>query len=77
MYTLFAACSIPATAEFLNEYRELCKKHKMALVPTEDQEADFHHNMRCIPIDGKVEAFLNRTTVKVEDFNPVLELYRL
>lgn len=72
----FAACSVPATRDFLDELIALCKKHKMVLVPTYEGEISFHDTMRCVPFDKESEQFLTESSVNIGEFKPPLELTR-
>lgn len=55
------------TTSFMSEYLELCKKHKVAIVPVDsDHSVDFHDGMRVIPLTDEVQEYIENTTICIQ-----------
>ena len=52
--------------EFYGEFLKLCKKYKLAVVPTFEGEVSFHDSMRVIELADDVEKFLMESHVNQE-----------
>lgn len=63
----FGALSHPQTAEFMNEYLDLCRKHGMALCPQNtDYEICFLVPLRVVPVTDEVVSEINDSWVCFE-----------
>jgi len=66
----WSAIHVDETKTFIEEYLQLCKKHKMFLAPTHEGDVSLHDHMRVVieePDDhGCFEVFTRNTLVGLE-----------
>jgi hypothetical protein len=60
------AISHELTKDFMLEYLELCKKHRVALVPVDSLGINLHDHLRVVPWADYVQEYIEETDVVVE-----------
>lgn len=64
----YNANAFPQTKEFMQELIELCNKHKMAVVPSEEGERNFHDSMMIVPLEREDIRYIQGAIVYPSDF---------